>query len=63
MILSSLGLDISRISDEYVRFTGWDYKLLMNNLATRDHYLHRWSNQAYDAYEILYVIPDSSYTK
>ena len=63
MILSSLGLDISNISDEYVRFTGWDYKLLMNNLATKDHYLYRWSNQAYDAYEILYIIPDSNYTK
>ena len=63
MILSSLGLDISRISDEYIRFTGWDYKLLMKNLATEDYYLYRWSNQAYDAYEILYVIPDSNYTR
>lgn len=63
MILSSLGLDISRIKETYVRFTDWDYKLLMNNLATKDNYLYRWSNQAYDAYEILYVIPDSAYLK
>ena len=63
MILSSLGMDISKISESYTKITDWDYKLLMNNIATKDNYLYRWSNQAYDAYEILYVIPNSNYLR
>lgn len=63
MILSSLGMDISKISKNLVRITGDNYNLLMKNLVTDDQYLYRWSNQAYDTYEILYVIPESNYVK